>query len=98
MFSNGDKFKIPASVVATNRANYYANKDVERGDSDNFTKSFQAEFAFAMNEDYELKDWFYNNMFWRDVEEHAELLPRTEKFNYEKELMDTYDSFRVVGE
>jgi len=97
-FSNGDKFKIPAHIIATDRANYYAQKDVERGDSDDYVKSFTSEFEYTMNENSELKDWFYNNMDWVDVEAHAELMPRLEKFDYKKGFTDTYDSFRVVGD
>lgn len=56
-FSNGEIFQIPAEVVANNRDSYYKEEENEIVD-DSY-------------DDYELYDWFQNNMDWDDVAPHA---------------------------
>ena len=56
-------WEVPAKVVASNRAHYYAERD---DDAD-----FDGEFDFAMGDEYTLTDWAAGNMNWDDVEAHA---------------------------
>jgi hypothetical protein len=56
------QYRIPAALVARNRANYYASK----GDD------YVSEFEYAMDDNYELIDWLLNNMDWADVKDRAE--------------------------
>ena len=66
-FPNGDIFKVPASVIAKDRANYYADIDGYEIDSNDWLN----EFELAMNDEFELKDWLAGNMDWCDLEPHA---------------------------
>lgn len=63
---NGCLWEFPASIVADNRAKYYAEKDKDT--------TYDEEFKYAMDEDVELIDWFGNNMDWEDVEDKATLV------------------------
>jgi len=49
--------------VADHRAKYYAEKDKDT--------TYQAEYDFVMEDDYEGVDWFQNNMNWDDIPEDA---------------------------
>ena len=62
-FPNGTTWDIPADVIARHRAEYYDEHDPDA--------SFEEEFEYAINDEYELVDWASNNMNWEDVEEHA---------------------------
>lgn len=62
-FSDGSRWTFPAHVIADNRATYYAGRD---GDT-----TYEAEYEYAINDDYELTDWALNNMNWEDVETSA---------------------------
>lgn len=68
---DGSKWDVPVSVVALNRASYYADEfggDVERSLKEDTGP------LFAQN-DYEIKDWAADNMDWRDVFAHARRAP-----------------------
>lgn len=80
VFSNGESYDIPATVVAHERATYYANHDEgkemdEKGDNPAWTKVYNDERKFTLEDDYELIDWAKNNMNWEDVEEYAVIAP-----------------------
>jgi len=67
IFSNGDTFEIQGSVIARNRAEYYAKEDPDT--------TYQLEYEFTLHDDYELEDWAKNNMNWEDVEYFAKKVP-----------------------
>ena len=63
---NGYSWIFPAHLVAKNRAEYYAKTDPDT--------TYEKEFEYTMNDDFELKDWFLNNMNWEDVSKRARLI------------------------
>ena len=69
-FSNGERYNIPAPLVAEHRAEYYADKF--EGDEGSYDEIFEKEYNFALNDRLELLDWLSNNMNWCDVEHEAE--------------------------
>lgn len=62
---NGYTWSFPAHLIAKDRAQYYAEHDEET--------TYSEEFDFTINDDYQLKDWFVNNMNWSDVSKYARL-------------------------
>ena len=60
---NGFKYAVPAEVIAKNRANWYKDDT-----------SFEEEFEYTMNNNFEISEWFSNNMNWEDVEAFATLI------------------------
>ena len=63
-FSDGSVWKVPAHIIAKERAEYYAEND-----SDN--TEYQKEFDYTMGDDHELTDWANGNMDWDEIEEFA---------------------------
>lgn len=65
-------FEIPASVVAEDRAKYYAKLDSERGEG-LYGDIFKSEIKYVMEEHdgSEIIDWASNNMNWKDVESYS---------------------------
>jgi hypothetical protein len=64
---DGSKWDVPVSVIAKNRAEYYAHEfdgDVIRSMQEDTLPLFDADH-------YEIEDWAANNMNWRDVERVA---------------------------
>ena len=59
-------WEVDLKHIADNRAKYYADSDPDT--------TYQEEFDYAMEDDYEWSDWFFNNMDWEDVAEHAVLI------------------------
>ena len=59
---DGSKWDVPASVVASDRANYYDEEE---------PGCFQREYDYALNDEDELIDWARGNMDWTDVVELA---------------------------
>lgn len=62
----GFVWEVPAEAIAKNRATYYAENDKDT--------TYDEEFEFTMGSNYELRDWFFNNMNWEDVEADAKLV------------------------
>jgi hypothetical protein len=62
-FPDGSTWRVPARVVAESRARYYAEKDPDT--------TYDEEFAYTLGDDYEISDWFFNNMNPEDVLHHA---------------------------
>lgn len=60
---SGYIWDVPLEVIAKHRADYYAKLDKNT--------SFQEEFDYVMDDDYEGLDWFLNNMDFEDVEKDA---------------------------
>ncbi len=67
---NGSKWDVPADLIATNRAQYYAKLDSE-GDLIEEKKVFKEELKYALSDDDELLDWAAGNMNWKDVAYYA---------------------------
>lgn len=63
IYDSGFVWEVPAERIAANRAAYYAERDKDA--------TFEEEFNFTMGDDYELRDWFLNNMDWKDVKDSA---------------------------
>lgn len=61
----GFVWEVPAEAIAKNRATYYAENDKDT--------TYDEEFEYTMGSNYELRDWFFNNMNWEDVESEARL-------------------------
>lgn len=69
-FSNGQVFRIPAKFIATNRAEYYDEKDD--------TVTFEEEYEYTMSDELELLDWTKAQFNWEDLEDVAEEVPKTQ--------------------
>ena len=70
---DGGRWAVPTSIIAKDRARYYANRDLEKGriSESELDERYDEEYAFAMEDDLEIYDWAPNNMNWVDVKEHA---------------------------
>lgn len=64
------KWDVPADLIATNRAQYYAKLDGE-GNPTEEKKIFEDELKYALTDDDELIDWAVGNMDWKDVAHYA---------------------------
>jgi hypothetical protein len=62
----GYQWHVPLSAVAKNRAAYYAERDKDT--------TYQDEFDYVMEDEYEGLDWFLNNMDFCDVADDAVLV------------------------
>src|SRR5271154_2730554 len=80
----GEQWALPKEVVAHNRALYYAKKDPET--------TYKEEFDFIMEDDYEAKDWFRNNMNPEDVIDQFVLVNHGEG----KSLADKIRDFQLT--
>lgn len=63
---SGFIWDAPAEAIAKHRAEYYAKRDKNT--------TYDEEFAFAMEDEGELLDWFHNNMDWEDIEADAKFI------------------------
>ena len=68
---DGSKYDIPLSIIATDRANYYAKREGGEFNSKEWHKVFNEEYNITMEDDYEGLDWLANNMNWKDVKSYA---------------------------
>lgn len=62
----GHVWHVPAEYIAKHRAKYYGDNDPDT--------TFEEEFEYTMGDNYEIKDWFLNNMNWSDVASVAVLV------------------------
>lgn len=97
-FSDGNKYSIPASVIAEHRAYYFAEKELNM---QNYYKIFVEEFVYTLNNHDKVEDWAFNNMDWCDIKKHAKFIETNQNADYEKEwsnsgLYFTTDSGRRV--
>lgn len=83
-FSNGETYRIKAEIIAEDRAEYYAQREEEEG-TEKYQELFEDEKEFALNDEYELKDWAKGNMNWKDVAEHAERVANPDPIDKESE-------------
>lgn len=56
------QYQFPLELVARDRANYYDSRE---------PGSYQEEYDYIMEDNFEGIDWLLNNMDWADVEGHA---------------------------
>lgn len=80
-FSDGSRWRVPASMIAASRASYYAKLETDR-DGEDYGEIYDAEYDYTLKDDTELLDWAHNNMNWGDVACVAFIIPS------EKELVD----------
>jgi len=81
-FSDGKKYNILATVIAHERAIYYANHDEGEQKiepTNEWKEVYRIEFDLTLEDDSELLDWASNNMDWSDVEGRAVLVPTKPK-------------------
>lgn len=90
---DGSKWAVPVSVIANNRADYYAKNDEDfKGD---FERSLNEDTLPLFEDEYEIHDWAANNMNWEDVSDQAIELDVEDEVDYqegwvngEKEIID----------
>lgn len=70
-FDNGETWKINARIIAEQRAEYYANKDCEKG-TEEHQEMLEEEEEYALNTLSVLRDWALNNMNWSTIQRHGE--------------------------
>ncbi len=104
-FSNDDRFKIPATTIAHDRALYYADRDNPNGGtepSSEWTKTYNEERKYTLDDDSELLDWLWNNMNWADVQATAEKYVTTDdQYVYEEhwnEITENDGNVEIVEE
>lgn len=85
-FPNGDVFKVPAEVVAEDRAAYYAELDSERYEDTTYEEVFKDEKEHGLSDRLELLDWAGNNMNWEDLKDDAERVEPDRSISYEEEF------------
>lgn len=94
-FSNGEVFKVPAEVIAENRAEYYASLDSKRYEDVDYEDVFEGEKEHTLSDELELLDWLKNRMNWEDIEEEAEKVDIDQNISYNDEFTNAEFS---VGE
>lgn len=78
-FPNGAIYKVKASVVALNRAEYYAKeRGIEKG-----SKQWDELFELSITED-KVYHWISKIMDWSEVEPHAKFIRMKNDFDYNK--------------
>jgi hypothetical protein len=96
-FPNGETWRIPAQVVAEDRARYFSELNFARGDVTDKEAAFLDEVNFVLSDagEDELLDYFRNNMDWNDVQAHAVKVEAVKAFDY----AEAFDSatFTVKG-
>jgi hypothetical protein len=79
---------IPASIIAEDRATYYAKHDIREPDNIlTYDEIFKAEFGYTLEDGDEIIDWAVNNMNWSDVEKYA-VKVRTVDVDYQEGWMN----------
>ena len=69
---DGNVWSLPASFVASNRAEYFAQLDADRGYGE-FKKLYDEEYAYTLGDDFELRDWLKGNFNWEHIKPHVKL-------------------------
>lgn len=64
---DGSMWDVPISVIAKNRAEYYATKEPP------YEETYKIELKYALENEEEIIDWAQNNMDWDDVKNFARL-------------------------
>lgn len=70
---DGSKWDVPAEVVATSWATYWANKAYPPAFNTKarWDEQFEREFSYASSDTQDILDWAVRNMDWNDVARHA---------------------------
>lgn len=103
-FSNDDRFKIPFTVIAHDRAKYYAGRDNpdESEGSTKWQETYARERAYTLGSEEEILDWLWNNMNWEDVQQDAEKYVTTDdQYVYEEhwnEISENDDNVEIIEE
>jgi hypothetical protein len=93
---DGSKWDVPAEIIVTSRAKYYAELDAARGDG-SYETLFNNELKYALADPGLIKEWAENNMNWSDVSATATrwMAPVPEDVDYQdgwvngrKEIVD----------
>lgn len=77
-FPTGERYGVPAHIIAQDRATYYAQRD-HPDNEEKRSEKLQQELEYALGETSELIDWAKNNMDWDDLNHHAERLDPPER-------------------
>ena len=77
---NGESWAVPLHFVADNRAKYYAAKDKDT--------TYEEEYAYVMEDEYEGVDWFHNNMNPSDLKDHFKLVDEAPHISFNEMFQD----------
>jgi uridine kinase len=66
IYDSGFVWHVPLSVIAEDRAKYYAKRDRDT--------TYLDEYNYCMEDHHEALDWFLNNMDFEDVASDATLV------------------------
>jgi len=105
---NGERWGVPIGIIAHSRATYYANRDAEKEglDAEKRDERYEEEYAYTMEDEYEVYDWAPNNMNWDDVRGDAILIGAEELtdrgyqegwINGEKKIISLLNSHSLQG-
>jgi hypothetical protein len=86
---DGSVWKVLASAVASNRAEYFAYADLDtNADADTqqsaWRIAFDRDYQEVINDDTELLDWAANNMNWTDVAYYSAKVSEPEQLTPEQ--------------
>jgi hypothetical protein len=92
-------YRIPAEVIADNRAAYFATHDTSETtphDDSEWLRIYHEEFAYTLNDEYEITDWASNNLNWEDVSASAIRIEDAPKPDYANEWINADKEVREV--
>jgi hypothetical protein len=86
LYENGAIYGIPLEVIAKIRADYYVDKDPDT--------TYNEEFEFVMEDDYEGYEWLRNQMNREEYEQHLFQIKPPRAFDPVREMDDGLTEFR----
>lgn len=86
-------YRIPARVLAVERAKYYAALDAQDGDGV-YEDLYDEELKYTLENEDEIIDWASNNTDWADVSAHAERVSPVSEPDYADEWTNAPKSVR----
>jgi hypothetical protein len=86
-FRDGQVWRVPALVIAENRARYYADTDP--------STTYEEELEFTLTDRFELLDWMRNNMNPEDFEAAAEQIKGPTPIDFAEGCSDSDAEWRV---
>jgi hypothetical protein len=90
VFRDGSIWHVAAQPIAEARARYYAKADE--------STTYEAELAYTLSSDYELKDWATNNMNADELVKHATCHKPPIPLDFEEGWNDSENSIYNVEE
>ena len=74
---NGEVWRVPASIIAMERAIYYIEHDIKSGDvkEEDRDEALDQEYMNGYEDNYNITDWAGNNMNWSDIKDKAIRMP-----------------------